>query len=409
MVVVEYHVLFYKPTGKKVHKGRGVSKADGILTIRLDSGTVRLLEAGATECVRGNATVESSSSSSSSSSAPLLLYSGTHRDLARRCYDLENLENLRLGKYEVDVVSKLSRGGAIEGATGGTTGITNPGGQGRAFFPAGTRLLPSSRHVLVPLRSHQHVVPVRRPVLAVVAATSTTTTATAVAPSAWLTGGGAASSGAPRRTVVKSSFSSSCTGIKPLLPQKRAMVTAPSQCRASANRDNDDESEDASPNTATTKSFFVKPLGTHHRPAVFKRRAVGLASKSRTANISVLGHRRPVSARAGNPSTEGRAMAMAKPVDSTTGIRAKMLCNGCLDNKDPSGMPRERDDDPEEVTIKTMLPVKLSAVLRPHQREAVAFLLQALLGDGRGAILADGTLENACWIVLGAQYNRIRD
>jgi hypothetical protein len=77
--------------------------------------------------------------------------------------------------------------------------------------------------------------------------------------------------------------------------------------------------------------------------------------------------------------------ARTASVGSTTGAREKIPSEG-----------KGNDDEVRggEVASITLLPVKVTSVLRPHQKEAVTFLLKAL-EEGGGAVLADGTLSRS--------------
>jgi hypothetical protein len=366
---VEYHVLYYKATGNKVHKGRGVSKADGILTIRPDAGSVRLDGKEGGEAPPGGA-----------SSAPL--YSGTNRDLARRCHDLENLENLRLGKYEVDVGSKRCPGGDDPASTKSLPPLSSSSSTRAA--PTGQRPLPpSSRGLLVPMRArHQSIVPLRRPALAATATTAAVSTACA-----------------PRSTVATAA-SASLGGRKPLLPRKRPLVTGAAEVSAEKGDDRGIESEDdeeASSALSATKTALSGPLGPRPRPPLVNRRGLaGLASKGKIAGSSgatVMAQRPQASAAVGK-SLVVRAMA-PNGVASAAGTAAAGSTTGARDKVPSEGDGNNDEVGGGEVATIQLLPVKVASVLRPHQKEAVTFLLKALQ-EGGGAILADGTLSRPC-------------
>ena len=118
---VKYEVLYYERKNK-VHKSKGVSKFDGILSIAVTSGYIRLQDTAAT------ADNDSSDDDSEEEDAKLrgkakekqrrkhhqqqrkskpVPYSGRDKALAQKCCDLQDDETIVLGGYEVQIVSSM--------------------------------------------------------------------------------------------------------------------------------------------------------------------------------------------------------------------------------------------------------------------------------------------------------------
>jgi hypothetical protein len=101
---VRYQVLYYK-SSRKVHKCRGVSKADGTLTVSRSTGTVRLVGCGG----NGENGDDDSDNAENSKETQVILYSGMNPAIHKRCDDLQVDETVRLGNYEVDIVAALQQ------------------------------------------------------------------------------------------------------------------------------------------------------------------------------------------------------------------------------------------------------------------------------------------------------------
>lgn len=119
--VIQFNVLYYKRTNK-VHKAKGVSKFDGILSVEKTTGTVKL------QCSLENEDAKESSSSSDTvnksfrsidgqkqeryshqnnnlmQSVPSIIYSGINKDIAKRAEDFSLEDVAVVGSYNVEIV-----------------------------------------------------------------------------------------------------------------------------------------------------------------------------------------------------------------------------------------------------------------------------------------------------------------
>lgn len=117
---IQYHVLYYKQT-RKVHKSKGVSKSDGILSINPHTEKVMLFD----QDHEGDHTIQVSSTRRP-------LHSSRNAALAKRFDNLENEENVPLGGYELDILGKAA------------------GGSGAATEPSSTESQAASQNARVP-------------------------------------------------------------------------------------------------------------------------------------------------------------------------------------------------------------------------------------------------------------------
>lgn len=113
--VIQFNVLYYKRTNK-VHKAKGVSKFDGILSVEKTTGTVKL------QCSLENEDAKESGGSSDIvnkerhshqknnliQSVTSIIYSGINKDIAKRAEDFSLEDVAVIGSYNVEIVDCIS-------------------------------------------------------------------------------------------------------------------------------------------------------------------------------------------------------------------------------------------------------------------------------------------------------------
>jgi len=370
---LEYEVLYYERKNK-VHKSKGVSKFDGILTIVFATGSIRLRSSDHNDDDASSSSSEDDEShrggkksfakkknkKKQTQKSKAVPYCGTDKALVQRC-PFPDDEIIILGQYEVQIVSSLStkvRGGGCGHSSSMAMTMTKNSATTTKATVGRNPLQSSSRTATTMLQK-------KRP-----------------NPAGGLLHGGATTT--VKRKMVSKPLQSLSTGKRPVAIHSHddnnanlnasgvASVQSMPQDRA---RPSSNQHQQLQQQPLSLRKTAAAPLHSRRGP-LQSRRSAGLSSTTNSkGNI-----RQPLLNSSNTMTTTTRPSLHPKPQGLQKKATTSIASNNAASN----------NHNTNNFCPNISMPASIRSVLRPHQVQGVEFLWNALtVGSNRGAILAD--------------------